>query len=211
MTQVYNYPKKPSGCLAFAGWSMLVIAFLLVAFGVFFWIDSDNKWNEGQQKEGVLMEKWEKEQKTRETAILRYDSISAEAFLQNDRSKVQAYEDSIVNLVLNDAVVGSEEDVELSRLDSLLGVCLKAGRGDEVTLYCDSIREYALSLVPPMPERKYLGFPLGGLLSVFVFIIAAFPFILGVILLVIYYSKRSNYRNSQRMNFPPQMPGNPIG
>lgn len=190
---------------------MLVISFLMVAFGVFFWYDSDKKWDEGQKMEGELMEKWEQVQGKREKAILRYDSISAEAFLKGDNARVQAYEDSIVNLVLNDAVVGSDEDIELSRLDSLLGVSMKAGRGNDVMLYCDSIREYAISVMEPMPERKYLGFPLGGLVSVFVFMIAAFPFILGIILLVIYYSKRSTYNHYQRMTAPPPAPGNPIG
>ena len=211
MVQNYNTPKKPSGCLALAGWAMLIVALLMVAFGILFWIDSDNKWSEGREREGKLMEAWEKEQQARESAISRFDSISGEAFLRGDMASVQAYEDSIINLVLNETEVGSDDDVELSRLDSLLGISLKKGMGDEAMAYCDSIRDYALSVSTPMPEQKYLGFPLGGLVSVFVFIIAALPGLLGIILLIIYYAKRNSYKRYQRMMTPPSPPQNPIG
>ena len=164
-----------------------------------------------------MLEEWEQENGEYENFIKHLDSLSGDAFLRGDRSAVLAYEDSICNFAFekgfsatDEESADSDEDFsatdarnELMRLDSLLKQSVRANSGEAVANYCDSILEQAIAMGPPMPDRRYLGFPLGGLLSVFVFMLAVPPFLLGIILLVVYYSKRSTYKAQLRSSVPP--------
>ena len=205
MNQYNNQPKKPSGCLLTAGWGALILAAIMVAFGIVFWIYDDQEWTRKQDEESMKMVEWEKLNDTIQNSIYRLDSLAVLAYTDKDKASFAAYEDSIVKLLMEKSDEELEK-AEMGRLDSLLKVSLGKGLTPEAWTYKDSIHDQALNMIPPLPERKYLGFPLGGLVSVFVFILAALPFILGIILLVVYYSKRSSYKNSQRMNMPPPVP-----
>lgn len=185
---------------------MVSVAALMVAFGAWFWIYDDEEWTRKQDQEGKAMEEWERENQTYEDFITRLDSLSGEALRKGDMSAVKAYEDSICKYATAQDFSSEEGCIEILRLDSLLAASLRRGGGETVADYCDSICSQAIAMGPPMPEQRYVGFPLGGLVSVFVFMLAVLPFVVGVILLVVYYSKRSTYKGYLRNSVPPPPP-----
>ena len=198
-------PRKPGGCLCAAGWGCLALAFLLVAFGVFYWIDDDRRWTERQQAENAAMQAWQEADDARCALAYRLDSLTDRAFAAGNVARVRVLTDSLLTLVSDEMEEDRADDpkAEVRRLDSLRSRAFRAGRREEVASYSDSIFQLVTDASAPRPEMKTLGFPLGGLVSVFVFLLALVPFCLGVVLLVVYYSRRSRYRLWARMQAPP--------
>lgn len=201
-------PSRPGGCLCAAGWGCLVVALLMVAFGVFYWIDDDRRWTERQQAEGAAMQAWLEADAARSALAYRLDSLTDRAFAAGNVARVRVLTDSLLALVPDEMEEDRADDPksEVRRLDSLRSRSFRAGRREEVASYSDSIFQLVTDAAPPRPGMEHLGFPLGGLVSVFVFLFALVPFCIGVVLLVIYYSRRSRYRSWVRMQASPQPP-----
>ena len=94
---------------------------------------------------------------------------------------------------------------QVLHFDSLHTKAVNEGNEQLAAAYSDSLARYG------EPRRGLCGFPLGGVVSIVVILAALIPLAIGVILLVIYYSRRSKHRHwetwrRKQAHIPPPPP-----